>query len=384
MRNIARIPLFIMNYWNATRTAERLGRISGIRAVSSVLLARLRYNLGPEFHSIFELWNKPVLSWPDFVGSHEVNEAHKAFSLPEDRFLTKDKLAFAGHCVRYGLPTVPTLLVMDRKPGPGQSEFANGLALNVWQTQLASAPERIFIKQIDGGHGLGAFSATREGDEWRYRGQRGDAAALHAYCLDQMLGRRGWLVQTEIRPHPAIAKQLSPRALCTARLVTFMTAQGPRLLFSVLRIPVGDNETDNWSLGMTGNLVAPIDPDTGALGTGRSSRSSRWPELYGTRTHPDTGLAIEGFVLPHWAEAKQLALDAQGTLPQVPTTGWDIAITDQGPLIVETNWGYGVELIQVALQRGIRADLAPTFACPRIGEGAPAHSWAASPDKACP
>lgn len=366
MESDVSIRKLLSDYVNATWTASHYGGMNLPTAIYSVLLARLRYKLGPEFHSLFELWNKPESSWPEYIGSYELNEAHKAFSQPEDRYLTKDKIAFAGHCLENDLPTVPIIAAIDRSTLRGSAFSQDDAPTEEWMTAIASAPSRLFLKQIDGGQGVGAFTAKRDRDLWRFGGKTGTAEDLHAFCLKNMLGKRGWIVQPEIRPHPQLAQQLSPRALSTARLVTYMDGLEPKLLFAVLRIPVGDSETDNWSLGLSGNLVAPIDLTSGALGPGRTSRSKHWPIIYATKKHPDTGKDIENYILPYWEETRTLALRAQSTLPQVPTTGWDIAITETGPVILETNSGYGIEIHEVALQRGLRGDLAPTLAYPRI------------------
>lgn len=359
------IPKLLSNYRNAILTATE-GGCTLPAAAYSVLLSRFRYGLGPEFHSIFELWKKPTASWKNYIGSLEANETHKAFSRPEDQQLTNDKLAFAAHCIDHGLPTIPIICAIDSKPNPLCAEIPNGFELETWLKIMRSAPTRIFLKPIAGLHGTGAFSATRVGSDWKYLGTTGDDRALHAYCIANMVTRRGWIIQPEIRPHAEVARRFSPRALSTVRIVTYMDKDEPKLLFSVFRIPVGDNATDNWSLGLSGNLVAPIDMTDGTLGTARTSRCKTWPAMVSTDTHPDTGARIAGYKMPYWNEATELAIRAQGVFKQVPTLGWDIAITDTGPIIVETNCNYAVELIEVSLQRGIREDLAPTFSYPRV------------------
>jgi len=351
------IPKIWSDYGNAILTAHRHCGLNLLDAALSVIIARLRYNLGPEFHSLFELGKRDRARWSEYIGSHEANEAFKSITGPDVRQLTKDKLAFTTHCLHHGIPTAPILFLLDQSPQNTQTEFENNIALNDWLLALETAPDRIFIKQIDGGHGLGAFVASRDKELWRYEGRTGSATDLHSYCVENIIGRRGWIVQPEIRPHPAMARQLSPHALSTVRIVTGVDHGGARLLYALIKIAVGANQTDNWSLGMAGNLVAPINVETGALGVGYASRLKTWPAIYSTSHHPDTGLAIEGFVLPHWEETKALALLAQQETKGLGTAGWDIAITESGPLVLETNWGYGVEIIEVALQRGIRRDL---------------------------
>ena len=62
--------------------------------------------------------------------------------------------------------------------------------------------------------------------------------------------------------------------------------------------------------------------------------------------NPLTGVEFEGFQVPFFEEAKQLALDAAACLPGIRIIGWDIAITPDGPEIVEVNDDPGPDLLQ--------------------------------------
>lgn len=335
-------------------------------ATHSVLTARLRYGLGPLFHSLFELDRRPRATWPDFIGSYELNEGHKSFSRKADRQLTKDKLAFSFFCQEHDIATIPTFCFIDPTRNANTQNSRNCLRLEDWLELFADAPSRLFIKPLDGGHGDGAFSAWRDGTKWIFEGKSGSDADLYAHCRNRSDGKKRWIVQPEIKPHATLMNQLSPTALCTVRVVTYLSGSEVRVPFAVIRIPTGQNETDNYSLGLTGNLIAPIDLQSGRIGTARGSRSKTWPLNYATDTHPDTGQMINGFVVPNWDEVVKLVKRAQLALSQVPTCGWDVAVTDDGPLIVETNSGYGVEIIEVAFQRGVRRDLAETFSYPHV------------------
>ncbi len=52
-----------------------------------------------------------------------------------------------------------------------------------------------------------------------------------------------------------------------------------------------------------------------------------------------------------------LACRAQESLPLLRSTGWDIALTPDGPLVVEANNTYSVDILQVAYGRGLRHEL---------------------------
>lgn len=53
--------------------------------------------------------------------------------------------------------------------------------------------------------------------------------------------------------------------------------------------------------------------------------------------HPDTGVRFKDYQIPCWEEAKKLVIDAAKIMPEVCYIGWDVAITDNGPVIIEGN-----------------------------------------------
>jgi len=53
--------------------------------------------------------------------------------------------------------------------------------------------------------------------------------------------------------------------------------------------------------------------------------------------HPDTSLPLKGFRLPFWDEAMTLARRATALFVPLRTIGWDVAITAEGPVLIEGN-----------------------------------------------
>ncbi len=62
--------------------------------------------------------------------------------------------------------------------------------------------------------------------------------------------------------------------------------------------------------------------------------------------HPDSNFVFDGFKIPFYAECKQLALDLSLKYPN-KIMGWDIAITPNGPSIIEGNHNTNLTVSEV-------------------------------------
>ena len=58
-----------------------------------------------------------------------------------------------------------------------------------------------------------------------------------------------------------------------------------------------------------------------------------------------------------WKEVKKMACEAALVNDKVNIVGWDVALSDKGPLLIEGNRGPGWDLPQVLLNRGVRKEL---------------------------
>ena len=224
------------------------------------------------------------------------------------------------------------------------------------ENALANAPAEIFAKPIDGAHGTGTFLIRQKSHQLVF-GQpekSGSVSDLYTYAQEQ--AKRGGsvlLLQPRIQPHSDLSNISSANALPTAQIVTAMADGAPQILYSCVRLPVGNSITDNFSKSMSGNLIAAVDKDTGVLSDAWGSAQAEWPVIRATSIHPDTGRKIRGAVFPCWSKVRDLALKAHSSLPKLQTVGWDIAVTEDEVLLVEANDDYCIEMIQVAYQRGL-------------------------------
>ena len=88
--------------------------------------------------------------------------------------------------------------------------------------------------------------------------------------------------------------------------------------------------------GLKGNIEAPV-----TLNTGRLQNANRIPgtgaEIVTIPIHPKTKTAFAGFELPFWSEARRLVERTALLFLPVRTIGWDVALTPNGPVVVEGN-----------------------------------------------
>ena len=65
-------------------------------------------------------------------------------------------------------------------------------------------------------------------------------------------------------------------------------------------------------------------------------------------THPDTGMRIKGYQIERWDEVRALVEKAARRIPQMGIVSWDIAMREDGPILIEGNTSGGYKGYQLA------------------------------------
>ncbi|MFD1316106.1 sugar-transfer associated ATP-grasp domain-containing protein [Namhaeicola litoreus] len=145
--------------------------------------------------------------------------------------------------------------------------------------------------------------------------------------------------------------ELSPSGLNTIRIFTQLNANNVvDILGCRLRITINSN-VDNLAAG---NIAAPVDELTGKVtGPGVYSDITKSDEF----SHPITGVEIKGFQVPFWKESIQMVKSAALLHPQNRSIGWDVAITNSGPELLEGNHNWCKLLWQLPVKKGLKKEL---------------------------
>ena len=260
--------------------------------------------------------------------------------------LTEDKAVFFAYCKAAGLRVAPYLAIFD--PHGGWTTGGETLSgRSQWERFFEGLPNELVTKPATGIHGEGLTV---------YR-KKPPASKLYTRLIEEMehpsphawddhFGRMSgrWhseigriVLQPILRNHSEIRELTGTEALQTARIVTWIDESGGvQIYLALFKIIVGTNLHDNYNYGLSGNLTANIDLATGAL----NNVTSASPDKIGfsiVANHPKTGRPISGFGLPHWGEARELVCQAAQLFWPLRTIGWDVAITQDGPILMEGN-----------------------------------------------
>lgn len=132
-----------------------------------------------------------------------------------------------------------------------------------------------------------------------------------------------WIVQSNKM------NDLYPNGVNCIRVYTFIQDGVVSFLDAKVTFGVTSNIV-NATLG--NNLFALVDVKSGVV---ISDLANYDMEVY--KEHPVTGFTSKGLQLPMWREVLELVEKSARIVPQVAYVGWEIALTERGPILIEGN-----------------------------------------------
>lgn len=250
--------------------------------------------------------------------------------------LAQDKAASAAALRGLGVAT-PDIL----------QEIPAGSPVNA-DTLPWSDGQALFVKPRHGSRGSGALSVTVLPDgNFLVNSRR----LIDKVGLDLILTRNArhdsLLVQPHLSPSPQTG-DLSPWEPVQLRISVARRPRGEPFVYSCFA-----KILQRGRYGATvpsGALAVAVDPVSGRMGQGILLAQSQ--QLHDTV--PWTGARIEGRTIPDYAAAAALVLRGSQALPDLPVIGWDVLLTDRGPVVLEANTGLSYDYLHLlhAMQGG--------------------------------
>lgn len=194
---------------------------------------------------------------------------------------------------------------------------------------------KVICKPISMGCGGGIFVAEINSKE---------DAKLHFNTIMSYGGE--WIVEELIRQSAELASW-NPTSVNTIRFTTFKNKDGIHYHCPFMRCGREGSVLDNAGKG---GIYASIDVNTGKIASkGHDEMGCEY------EYHPDSGIKYLGWQVPRWEELRDLATEMHKTImSNHKYIGWDFALTDNGWVVIEGNWGQYV-CQQSSMKQGYKA-----------------------------
>jgi hypothetical protein len=196
--------------------------------------------------------------------------------------------------------------------------------------------EKVFVKPAVGGGSKGIYIFHRTGVGLYSTDQQ---ILFNEEFLSSIGTLKDYILQPGILQDHQISK-MYPESINTFRIITENKKGDVRVICAMLRIGRGGKEVDNASAG---GIFIKIDTKSGTVGSYAMSYDC---EKFSK--HPDTHFEFQTVKISRWDEIVKFTTDSAGKLPFFTHLAWDVALTVDGPLAVETNLGFGIEGLQIS------------------------------------
>jgi hypothetical protein len=151
----------------------------------------------------------------------------------------------------------------------------------------------------------------------------------------------GFLLEEKVKQH-SVFNTLNPYTTNTIRIQTFLKKSGePVILAAVVRCGRKGSEVDNLSRG---GFSRGINIRTGIVNEGgllSDKKRNKWIEY-----HPDLNTPLMQVEIPYWDVLVETITDFIRCTRFARMVGWDVIISETGPVVIEGNPDMGLDIVQ--------------------------------------
>ena len=240
-----------------------------------------------------------------------------------------DKVKFNQYCTKNGIPVAKLYFSNVGNQFRSDDKMEEIESFDKFKEYLAKGFSlfgitKIFVKPNFGSLGTGCFILNIE--------DLNNPAILKDIYEEIINGE--FLFEELIKQHSAIS-EINPFSVNTIRVDTYIDDLNEvQVLFAMIRFGRKGSVVDNAS---SGGFFVPINLNNFSLGEfGTQFLENGNNQIF---KHPDTGYVFSGLKIPYSEETVALVKKTASAIGD-RLTGWDIAITPDGPLIIEGNVTY--------------------------------------------
>lgn len=245
-----------------------------------------------------------------------------------------------------GAPVPEVVAVIDRS-GRNFAKTPKLTNADEVRSFLTNAPLPVFGKTLDGVASLGVFRVDNA-DQTHVHLTGHDPMDYDTFLHDHV-GEHSYIIQRVVENHSFFDEFTDYCA--TVRMATLIRDDQVVIPFAILRVPGGGNIADPF--WRPGNIVVDIDPETGEI---KLVSTQSGIDLIRHQNHPVNDAPMVGRTLPMWDQMLEVTRSAAMMFSPVRYQSLDVAITPDGPVVVEINTGGSWEITQNASGKGFLTD----------------------------
>lgn len=352
----------VREYWQYARNVADGTSSHSVTVFIQMFVCRYRYKFNALEYVLFRFYKRKFSAPACYMTKKELVPLqcaanYRAVDDEHIRMYVSDKLEYYLRCREHKVPTPVVLGVVGRdydSKGRGGIPFIENEE-QLLEIAKQQGPGKYLLKPTRGSHGSGIIRLTLK-DEQLYLDD------MSKLSFAQLAFDEGpFVVQKSLLPHPELKPIMPGITLGTARLVTIIQNNEVEVVLGCVKVPVGKNIVDNFYSGQTRNLLAGIDLSSGMLQTAYGPDERGLGLVSEVDVHPDSGAIIPGFIFPHWDEMIEIVRAGARVFSDYYTLGWDVALTEDGPVVIEANWQYDCDLLQIARDSGMRSEIRQLF-----------------------
>lgn len=311
------------------------------------LILRCQYT--PDEYFSYQFYQKDI-SYSEMLNYlskfYSLNYLHPLLNKPQWAHIMSNKFFFNSYYRYYEFPLTRIIGFFNHNGGFRADGSILASSEDLKRMILDYKPPGLVVKPVSGSSGrniLVIHEINYDGHEIEFIDSRGKSITFfdlveHIYKVSKLKSQSGCILEERIKQHQFL-DSFNRDSLNTVRVVTLLRKDyHADVYLAVLRLGRMGFGIDNVSQG---GLVVGIDLKEGILGEGSlytKFGSNRYSE------HPDSGVKFKGSKIPFWEEIKNMCCKAALVTPFCRSVGWDVALTPTGPVLVEGNHYWALDL----------------------------------------
>lgn len=321
----------IINFLKWLRETSKVAGKSPLAIFGGYLRANKRYRISKDEYRKYRFYDSDETFIESFLPFGTAWNLWKILNPQEYACIARDK--YLTHCLlgNANIPKSELYLYYNPQLATNTSDIAYNYSGVVDILKHKEVKQCVIKVSQDSAHGHGVivcYDILFEGDKCLLK--RFDETLIE---LRSILANEPLLFESLVIQNRQFAS-FNASSVNTIRMMTALYPDNSVKLYAAF-IKIGRSGSDVDNAGSGGNVDCAIDTTTGRLYNALEFNS--WDEIKKITHHPDSNTQIEGCYIENWTDIVKDVCDYQARIPQLKVIGWDIAVTDNGPIVIEMN-----------------------------------------------